>query len=116
MVGILGLLPQCFIKKIHPFDSCTVCFVRSFTDKIVGGETGTRTQKPSCEDGELATRCHTIRRPLPTNGRTSGVRTHDPLVKSQLLYLLSYDPIEIEFRHGLDLCVYPIADPSDSTT
>ncbi len=30
---------------------------------------------------------------ISENGRSRGIRTHDPLIKSQLLYQLSYTPI-----------------------
>lgn len=43
-----------------------VC-LHTYEPKLTGGETGSRTQKPPCEDGDLANLCHTIRRPLLVN-------------------------------------------------
>ena len=35
------------------------------------------------------------------NGGCSRIRTYDPLIKSQLLYQLSYAPVPFESREGL---------------
>ena len=46
---------------------CVVVCLHTYEPKLTGGETGSRTQKPPCEDGDLANLCHTIRRPLLVN-------------------------------------------------
>lgn len=75
------IILRCPIPTLPPM--WVVVCLHTCDPELTGGETGSRTQKPPCEDGDLANLCHTIRRPLlvKRSGWSDEIRTRVTRIK-----------------------------------